>query len=304
MVLRMDSLKILLFGGLVGIVLLQGCTMTSSTDSDPIESATEEVTYVPRDDVTAQERFREALNLLQRGFSVPARIELEQYLKEKPGSAVAVSLLGQIDTPSEEYFPSDYQQVRLAPGQSLSTLSKLYLGSIYKFHALAKYNDINEPNRLRIGQTVRIPLTPRAVAAFAEDEDKSSQAAEKKPDVVAPAPIEVAAELAPETAEPQYIVLPRQRPALGSDMEPEPAMDSEELEAMESSSDLDAEAAPAISQEVEQLHREALDAYRAHKLDLAIELWDQVLFYDEDHENARLYRAQAIGLKNKLRDLR
>jgi hypothetical protein len=65
--------------------------------------------------------------------------------------------------------------------------------------------------------------------------------------------------------------------------------------------ELQPEDAPAT--DAATLHREALDAYRAQDLNRAIELWDQVLIIDPDHENARLYRAQAVELQVKLRSL-
>jgi hypothetical protein len=52
-----------------------------------------------------------------------------------------------------------------------------------------------------------------------------------------------------------------------------------------------------------ELHRRALNAYRAQDLGGAIALWDRVLVLDPEHENARLYRAQALELQGKLRRL-
>lgn len=50
-------------------------------------------------------------------------------------------------------------------------------------------------------------------------------------------------------------------------------------------------------------HREASSAFRRQELDLAIENWDKVLNVDPDHSSAKLYRAQAIELKEKLQKL-
>ena len=55
--------------------------------------------------------------------------------------------------------------------------------------------------------------------------------------------------------------------------------------------------------QIESLHKEALNAYRRQNLDKAIGLWDEVLALDPEHENARLYRSQAISLKKKLSNL-
>jgi predicted TPR repeat methyltransferase len=50
----------------------------------------------------------------------------------------------------------------------------------------------------------------------------------------------------------------------------------------------------------DKFHRQALSAYRRQELDLAIEKWDMVLNVNPDHSSAKLYRVQALELKEKL----
>lgn len=50
----------------------------------------------------------------------------------------------------------------------------------------------------------------------------------------------------------------------------------------------------------DKYHREASSAFRRQELDQAIENWDRVLTVNPDHSSAKLYRAQAIELKEKL----
>jgi tetratricopeptide (TPR) repeat protein len=50
----------------------------------------------------------------------------------------------------------------------------------------------------------------------------------------------------------------------------------------------------------DKYHREASSAFRRQELDLAIEKWDMVLTVNPDHSSAKLYRAQALELKEKL----
>jgi tetratricopeptide (TPR) repeat protein len=50
----------------------------------------------------------------------------------------------------------------------------------------------------------------------------------------------------------------------------------------------------------DKYHREASSAFRRQELDLAIEKWDMVLAVNPDHSSAKLYRAQALELKEKL----
>jgi tetratricopeptide (TPR) repeat protein len=53
----------------------------------------------------------------------------------------------------------------------------------------------------------------------------------------------------------------------------------------------------------DKYHREASSAFRRQELDLAIEKWDMVLKVNPDHSSAKLYRAQALELKEKLYNL-
>ena len=50
----------------------------------------------------------------------------------------------------------------------------------------------------------------------------------------------------------------------------------------------------------DKYHREASSAFRRQELDLAIEKWDIVLKVDPEHSSAKLYRVQALELKEKL----
>ena len=51
---------------------------------------------------------------------------------------------------------------------------------------------------------------------------------------------------------------------------------------------------------VPHYYKQALMAQRKHKLDDAIEYWDELLAIKDDDENARIYRNKAIALKMKL----
>ncbi len=50
-------------------------------------------------------------------------------------------------------------------------------------------------------------------------------------------------------------------------------------------------------------HKKAMILYRKQKLDEAIETWGRVLVLDPGHDMAKLYRARAVGLKEKLERL-
>jgi tetratricopeptide (TPR) repeat protein len=53
----------------------------------------------------------------------------------------------------------------------------------------------------------------------------------------------------------------------------------------------------------DKYHREASSAFRRQELDLAIKKWDMVLKVNPNHSSAKLYRAQALELKEKLANI-
>lgn len=254
--------------------MAQGCAAPGDKQDD---SATAEAlaAYVPKDGLSGSARFSEVLLLLEEGRAAPARLELLEYLKIKPGSTVAQDILAQIDMPPGEYFPEDFHVIQLKSGQSLSTLSKTYLGSVYQFHALAKYNGIARPNKTRVGQRIRIPLTMSAREAL------RAQAAESE---IVPAAADGMLTNPDPLPEPEPVLVPVE----------DALVELEEAPAPE----------PVVSQEqADALHRKALNAYRAQDLDKAIGLWDELLELVPDYESASIYRSQAVELRNKLTTL-
>lgn len=115
--------------------------------------------------LSADERLRKVMQKLEVGEVPEARVELEAYLVDRPDSKIARDMLRQIDVPSDEYFPAESFNVRLTPGDSLSTLAQKYLGTYYQFYGLAKYNAIAKPSDIKVGQILRIPLTESARVA-------------------------------------------------------------------------------------------------------------------------------------------
>lgn len=264
---------------LLVLLLAHGCSAPGDKqgDSAGADGAAASVAYVPKGGLTSSARFSEVLLLLEEGRPAPARIELLEYLEARPDSAIAQDILVQIDMPAGEYFPEDFHVVELKSGQSLSTLSKTYLGSVYQFHALAKYNAIAQPSKTKVGQKIRIPLTVvarEALRAQASESDIVPAAAEIMPPEPAPEPAP-----APEVAA------------------------SQNLEAVVPSSAEFVLSAKQKADQADSLHRQALNAYRAQDLDKAIGLWDQLLELAPNYESASIYRSQAVELRNKLTKL-
>ncbi|WP_293268916.1 LysM peptidoglycan-binding domain-containing protein [Neptunomonas sp.] len=158
---------------------LSACQVTNTVSkADEDISQKPEINYLPQPELKPSKRFTLAVNLLESGQPEKARVELVSYLNEKPKSTKAKEIIRQIDTPVTTYFPQKHFNVTLKKGESLSTLSRDYLGNLYLFYALAKYNNITVPSMIDAGHTIRIPSTSKALKYKASK--KPSTKSEKK----------------------------------------------------------------------------------------------------------------------------
>ena len=368
---------------------LSACQSTSTTNP-PVETVKQEVkpiVYVAQEGLTAKQRFSKALEYLENGQEGQAKVELQSYLASIPDSKSAKDLLTQIEMDPKTFFPQESFAVVLKSGESLSTLSKNYLGSALKFYALAKYNQISNPSRVNIGQTINIPLT--AIASKKRQLESQGDVASKadvspigdtdpKPDkastvktsessnkdqvasnnkkaavLTSAAPVETAetvlASLLKALEAKDFVVAQQQveklqgfgeiskqaRPLVIKTLTGDAArlsalnkplaanryaqiaqlnlQDNDNLAAfdhLKKASLLDP-ANVQVSEDMlvlqkdlsDKYHREASSAYRRQELDLAIEKWNKVLEIDPQHSSAKLYRAQAIELKERLKKL-
>ena len=119
----------------------------------------------PTPGIAARERLQLAINLLQDGNAAQAGAELKAYLAEIPNSRPAAYLLSQVETPIDMLFPAENFTVQLNRDETLSSLAGIYLGDVLGFYGLARYNSIENPSRVSVGQMIRIPSTPAALTA-------------------------------------------------------------------------------------------------------------------------------------------
>ncbi len=152
-----------------------------SPDADSDAAQKEALQYQPKPGLTSRERFKHALKLLNKDQVEEARVELETYLLDRPNDKRARSLVKQINTPISELYPAESFAIKLSWGQTLSTLSRDYLGDVYGFYGLAKYNGIPVSEKLKVGDEIRIPATATALKAKERLENLAS-----KPETVAP----------------------------------------------------------------------------------------------------------------------
>lgn len=101
-----------------------------------------------------------AIQSLQVGDNGMARKRLNWALQKKPNLRTAKRLLKQLDADPIQYLGSEYFPYRTQPGDSLSVLAAHYLNDSLKFVILARYNGIDDPSQLKVGQLLKIPGTP------------------------------------------------------------------------------------------------------------------------------------------------
>lgn len=106
---------------------------------------------------TAKELFRDAVDALQHGESEKARPLLRQVLVLEPDHKYASALLAQIDADPVQILGKENFPYRVQPGDTLSLISRRFLGDPFKFYILARYNDIVISDELEAGRSIKIP---------------------------------------------------------------------------------------------------------------------------------------------------
>jgi len=242
-----------------------------------------------------------AVDLLEAGNEEQAKAELLRALAGDPNNKLAQNLLRQINadpiaTLGRESFP-----YTVKPSDTLSRISGRFLGDIYSFYILARYNDIKIPRQVAGGQVIRIPGKAPPPGTL----DLRGPTAPASSPATAPVAAPIAAPSPPPPAEPS----PGDK-----------AMRS--AEAAERSGDLERAYAeyrraaaldqPQAAAKAEQMRKQlilpatvnARSAFAKQDLDGAIKNWDRVLELDPGNETAKLERQKAIGLKEKIKSLK
>jgi tetratricopeptide (TPR) repeat protein len=244
----------------------------------------------------AQKLTIEAITQLQNGDEAGAQKSLEDALKLDPVSDLAKKLMDQIKADPQKELGATFFRYTVQRDDSLSKIAQQYLGDRYKFHILAKYNDIANPSKLAAGQVIKVPGrapppgTPKPAAP-----------------VPAPEPTDEAAKAAsPETATPRSasMQLMQQGEGLAKAGNLEGAYDAYREAAMRDpgNSAAAAQRDAMRGQLARRYEREAAQAFQRQNLDDAINKWDRVLALEPNNQKAKLERERAIDLRKKLNE--
>ncbi|WP_020408559.1 tetratricopeptide repeat protein [Hahella ganghwensis] len=193
----------LVVSGLVSlglVAVLSGCQQQQTKPEEELNIPTQESeadlnkepAYLPKAGLTSKQRFRYALKKLNANKVDEALVELEAYQSEKPNDSRATRIIKQIKTPVEELYPAESFPIQLKWGQTLSTLSRDYLGDVYGFYGLAKYNGIPVSSKLIVGQSINIPATDRAIKAKKQAAERAKAETEAVEEIVEPVPEDIA----------------------------------------------------------------------------------------------------------------
>lgn len=250
----------------------------------PVEPvAVEPVAPVERDPHPAQTSARlatSAVEFLENGNEEQANLVLKQAIGLDPTNKLAISLARQMSEDPVARFGRESFNYVVKSGDTMSRIAGQFLGDIYLFHALSKYNNIKIPKQVGAGQTIRVP-------------------GKSPPPVAVPAKGRVAtpADAAAET--------PADKAFQAGQAAEKSANLVKAFDSYKTAADLGHAAAAGKLESVkkkmiELYSRSARTALARQNLDAAITEWDKVLQLKPGDENAQLERQKVLRLKEAL----
>jgi len=259
----------------------------------------------------AQKLVLEAVDQLQNGDEAAARRTLEQVQTIEPNNDLARKLMDQIKADPQKELGAVFFRYTVQRDDSLSKLAQQYMGDRFRFHILAKYNDIPNPSRLAAGQVIKIPGRAPPPAALAAATQPAAPAPAALPPVPRPGG---AAEANDEAAKLAAIDSATPRSASAGLMQQGAAQQKAgnlegAYESYKEAAIRDPGNREAILQRdatrqalARRYEREATQAFQRQKLDEAIGKWDKVLALEPGNQKARLERERAMDLQKRMNE--
>jgi tetratricopeptide (TPR) repeat protein len=239
-----------------------------------------------------------AADLLEAGNEEQAKADLERVLASDPGNKLAQNLLRQITADPVAVLGRESFPYTVRSSDTLSRIAGRFLGDIYSFYILARYNDIKIPRQVAGGQVIRIPGKAPPPGVLESEARKEKHAAPTPPPPAAPAApalIEPSAgEKALQTAEAAERrgdverAYADYRTATGGELSNEALAKAEQLR----------------RRLVNRYTLAARGAFAKQDLDGSIRHWDRVLQLDAGNDTARLEQQKARALKEKIKSLK
>lgn len=247
----------------------------------------------------AQKVAQGVVELLEAGNEEQARAELQRALGLDPANKLALNLQKQMTEDPQATLGRESFPYVVRSGDTLSRIAGRFLGDIYAFHILARYNNIKVPRQVGEGTTIRIPgkAPPPEVARPTRPAPPRPEPA---PEPATPAPPPVAAAPAEPSAGEKAFRAAEASAKAGN-------LERALADYKQAASLGIAAAGPkadATSKRLVDTHsRNARSALARQDLDGAIKSWDKVLELDPANETAKLERQKALRLKEKVNAL-
>jgi tetratricopeptide (TPR) repeat protein len=243
---------------------------------------------------TAEERQRaeqlanESILQLQAGESENGKKLLEQAQALDPNNELARLMMRQITADPVAELGSVNFNYTIQRDDTLAKLAQRFLGDRHLFYILARYNDIASPNRIQLGQVIKIP--GKAPARGVEPQP-AAEPVKTAPAAPAPKAVDPNAKLLAEASE-----LERR-----GDLEGALTAYAEVLRQDPTNAEARQHSVAVRKKLIDRYYAEGTAAFARQDLDKAIAAWDRVLALDPDNQNAKLKREQAIDLKERLK---
>ncbi|MFO1324288.1 MAG: LysM domain-containing protein [Burkholderiales bacterium] len=244
----------------------------------------------------AQKLTLDSITQLQNGDEPAAQKMLEQALTLDPANDLAKKLMEQIKADPQKELGTVFFRYTVQRDDSLSKIAQQFMGDRFKFHILAKYNDIPNPSRLAAGQVIKIPGRAPPPGAAAPPRATPTPAAPEAPEAAA-----VTETPTPRTAS---MALMQQGQDLQKSGNLEGAYDAFREAAVRDPGNRDAvlQRDATRQQLARRYEREATQAFQRQNLDESIAKWDRVLALEPGNQKAKLERERAIDLRKKLNE--
>jgi Tfp pilus assembly protein PilF len=107
--------------------------------------------------LTTRERIQRVVQLLDQAEEKGALAEIEAVLAENPSNTLAANLRKQVQANPQDMLGASYRTYTVLPGDTISSLAQTYLGDAMLFYVLSRYNELPAPNRLMVGQSLKLP---------------------------------------------------------------------------------------------------------------------------------------------------
>lgn len=247
----------------------------------------------------AQKMALAAVDLLEAGNEEQAKSELERVLAGDPHNKLAQNLLRQIAADPVALLGRESFQYTVRSSDTLSRIAGRFLGDIYSFYILARYNDIKVPRQVAGGQVIRIPGKAPPPGTLENDARRADKPAPLSPLPVVSAQPAAAAE---PSAGDKALVTAEAAERRG-DLE-RAYTDYRLASGGELSSESTAKADQLRRRLVTRYTLNARSAFAKQDLDGSIRHWDRVLQLDPGNDTARLEQQKARSLKEKIKSLK